>query len=157
MTKRHNYDVQLIWDGNRGAGTRDYSAYGRQYRMCVAGKPELVGTADPSFRGDAGRHNPEDWFVGAVAACHMLFFLAHCARRGVCVTTYEDDAQGTLALDGEGGGVFEEIVLRPRVRLTDPRHTAVAAELHELAHRQCFIANSCRVPIRLEPTVERGG
>src|SRR5262245_28554092 len=156
---RHLYDVDLIWDGNRGEGTSSYNSYERAWRLRVSGKPELSGSADPVFRGEAGRHNPEDLFVGAIAACHMLFYLALCARQGVRVTAYEDAARGTMAIRGAGGGAFEEIVLRPRVRLADARQAELAARLHDTAHELCFLASSCRFPIRHEPaiTAEQGG
>jgi organic hydroperoxide reductase OsmC/OhrA len=150
---RHLYDVTLIWDGNRGDGTHSYGAYGRDWRLCVDGKPELAGTADPAFRGAAEKHNPEDLFVGAIAACHMLFYLALCARQGVSVSAYEDAARGTMTLRPDGGGAFEELVLRPRVRLADARQAALAVQLHDTAHRQCFLANSCRFPIRHEAVI----
>ena len=52
------YEIQLIWEGNRGSGTASYTAYERDYRLRVNGKPDLAGSADPLFRGSAERHNP---------------------------------------------------------------------------------------------------
>jgi hypothetical protein len=48
--KPHHYQVALVWEGNLGTGTSDYTAYGRQYRVGIAGKPDLLGSADPMFR-----------------------------------------------------------------------------------------------------------
>ena len=149
----HEYAARLIWDGNLGQGTSSYTGYSRRYRVEVAGKPELVGTADAAFRGEADKYNPEDLFLAAIAACHMLSYLALCARKGIRVVAYEDDARGTLKLDSRGGGRFEEVLLRPTVTLADAQGEAEAMALHEAAHEQCFIANSCRVPIRHQPTV----
>jgi organic hydroperoxide reductase OsmC/OhrA len=153
-TGAHEYTARLIWDGNTGEGTARYAAYGRQYRVLVAGKPELAGTADPAFRGEADRHNPEDLFLAAVSACHMLFYLSLCARQGVRVLAYADDARGRMRIHADGGGRFEAIALRPTVTVADGTDTALAVRLHETAHDLCFIANSCSVPIRCEPTVQ---
>jgi organic hydroperoxide reductase OsmC/OhrA len=58
--KSHEYSLSLGWEGNQGAGTASYDVYGRGFRVRVAGKADLVGSADPLFRGDASVHNPED-------------------------------------------------------------------------------------------------
>ena len=149
----HHYAARLVWSGNLGSGTSDYASYGRRHRVVVAGKPDLVATADPTFRGEADTHNPEELFLAAIAGCHMLAYLALCARSGVRVVSYEDDVQGTLLLHPQGGGRFETVVLQPRVGIDDPGKTALALRLHATAHDRCFIASSCRVPIRHDATV----
>jgi organic hydroperoxide reductase OsmC/OhrA len=149
----HEYAAHLIWDGDTGDGTATYAGYGRQYRVLVAGKPVLAGSADAAFRGDAGKHNPEDLFLAAISACHMLSYLALCARKRICVLTYEDDTRGTMVTDARGGGKFTEVVLRPRVTIRDATQLELATQLHESAHELCFIANSCSVPIRHDATV----
>lgn len=148
--RSHDYRSHIVWDGNLGDGTASYATYGRQYRVVVAGKPDLNGSANPVFRGEAGKHDPEDLFLAAIAACHMLSYLALCAREGIRVVAYEDDATGTLVLDASGGGRFEQVTLRPAVTIADGDPER-AAQLHHKAHQQCFIANSCSVPIRIEP------
>ncbi len=150
----HHYQARLVWDGNRGEGTSTYAGYGRQYRVLVEGKPELQGSADASFRGDANMLNPEDMFLSAIASCHMLSYLALCAREKISVVAYEDAATSVMKEDGKGGGRFEEVVLHPVVTIADARHSERAMELHERAHALCFIANSCSVPITHQATVK---
>lgn len=149
----HRYATRIIWTGDRGSGTSSYTSYGRDYRVLVDGKPELPGSADAAFRGEPDRHNPEDLFLAAVAACHMLSYLSLCARQGVRVLSYEDEAAGTLVLHPGGGGRFDTIVLNPVVVVAEGSDEALARRLHDEAHRLCFIANSCSVPIRHRPTV----
>jgi organic hydroperoxide reductase OsmC/OhrA len=152
----HHYNAHLIWGGNRGDGTTTYAGYGRQHRILVEGKPELQATADVAFRGDADKLNPEDLFLASIASCHMLSYLAVCAKYGINVLAYEDKATGTMKEDGKGGGRFEEVVLHPVVTIADAAHIERATKLHERAHDLCFIANSCSVPIRHEPVVRMG-
>lgn len=148
----HDYAARLVWEGNRGSGTADYRAYGREYRVEFAGKPDLAGSADPMFRGDPERLNPEDLFVAALSACHLLTYLALCARSGIRVVAYEDDARGTLALDTAGGGRFESVTLRPRVTIA-AGDRELAAALHEKAHGLCFVAASVAIPVTVEPEI----
>ena len=56
-----------------------------------AGKPDLPGSSDPAFRGDARRYNPEELLVAALASCHMLWYLHLCADAGVTVLAYRDE------------------------------------------------------------------
>ena len=156
MKGAHEYSSRLIWEGNTGEGTATYAGYGRQYRIVVAGKPDITGSADPAFRGDAVKLNPEDLFVASLASCHMLSYLALCALQGVRVLAYEDDATGTMTVTADGGGKFDEVVLNPKVTISDSKNVALALKLHDKAHEQCFIANSCSVPVRHKPIVKVG-
>jgi organic hydroperoxide reductase OsmC/OhrA len=143
----HTYTTELHWAGNTGHGTTTYAGYDREHRIEIAGKPALVGSADPAFRGARDRHNPEELLVAALSACHMLSYLALCARAGVRVETYEDVATGTMIASG-GGGRFTEVVLAPRVGIAPECDLGLARELHERAHAACFIASSCNFPVR---------
>jgi organic hydroperoxide reductase OsmC/OhrA len=149
----HHYNAQIIWDGNRGEGTADYKSYGREYRVLIDGRPELAGSADPTFRGDPARHNPEDLFLAAISSCHLLSYLAVCAWEGIRVVAYRDDAKGTMVTDASGSGKFKQVTLHPVVTIADPAHAERAMALHEKAHQTCFIANSCSVPIHHEARI----
>ncbi|MCP1727246.1 organic hydroperoxide reductase OsmC/OhrA [Natronospira proteinivora] len=157
------YRAHLAWVGNLGHGTAKYDEYGRNYRVKIAGKPDMESSAGTAFRGDPSRHDPEDHFLAAVSGCHMLSYLALCAKHRIVVTAYEDEADGTLKL-AAGGGYFEAVVLHPVVTITREEDRKKALRLHETAHKRCFIANSCSVPIaheagiRVQPsTVLEGG
>lgn len=149
----HEYRAQLRWTGNPGDGIVDYASYGRSYAVTISGKPAIAGSADPAFRGDANLHNPEDHFLAAIAGCHMLAYLALCARREVCVLSYEDTVHGVLRLRRDGGGAFERVTLSPSVVVATEQQVALGVALHDAAAEQCFIANSCRTPIAHRPTV----
>jgi organic hydroperoxide reductase OsmC/OhrA len=119
----------------------------------MEGKPALEGSADPTFRGDPARHNPEDLLVAALAACHLLSYLAECARAGIEVIAYEDRASGIMALK-DGRMRFTEVTLAPQVTI-GAGDLERAQALHAKAHDQCFIANSVNFPVLHRPTVTR--
>jgi organic hydroperoxide reductase OsmC/OhrA len=149
----HDYKARLVWEGNLGEGTSTYTGYGRKYRLHIDGKPDLMGSADPIFRGDANVYNPEDLFVAALSSCHLLSYLALCARSKINVVAYEDDASGTLVMRPDGGGKFESVILRPSVTIAAGSDERRAMELHETAHDLCFIAASVSIPVRQEPQI----
>lgn len=153
MTHEHKYLVSVEWTGNQGTGTSGYREYGRNHVIQTQGKPDILGSADPAFRGDAARWNPEDLLVASASACHKLWYLHLCAVAGVHVLAYEDEAQGTM-VDSPQGGRFTEIVLHPRVTIRAVDNAALAERLHHDAHAQCYIANSVNFPIRCEPVIE---
>lgn len=147
MEKTHEYSACLKWNGNLGSGTSTYGGYGREYAVAIEGKPDLMGSADPMFRGKSEFHNPEDMFVAAIASCHMLSYLALCARKGVTVISYQDDARGVLEFNADGGGRFTRVTLNPLVTVADAATESLAKSLHDEAHRLCYVACSCSVPI----------
>ena len=147
----HHYQVKVVWTGNRGAGTTGYKAYDRDHQIIVKGKPVLKGSADPAFRGDPHRHNPEDLLVAALATCHMLWYLHLAADAGIVVTGYRDEAEGDMDAAGDRGR-FTEVVLRPTVTIR-AGDAALAEGLHDEASRRCFIANSVNFPVRHRPTI----
>jgi organic hydroperoxide reductase OsmC/OhrA len=153
----HDYKARLVWDGNLGTGTTSYQGYGRKYRLQIDGKPDIIGSADPMFRGDANAYNPEDLFVAALSSCHLLSYLALCARSKINVVAYEDNAIGTLLLKPDGGGIFESVTLRPVVTVGPGSDEKKALELHEQAHDLCFIAASVKIPVLHEPQIRVEG
>jgi organic hydroperoxide reductase OsmC/OhrA len=84
--RQHRYSVTLRWTGNLGRGTADYRAYARTHELRAPGKPVLAGSADPGFRGDADRWNPEELLVASLSACHQLWYLHLAAEAGLVVT-----------------------------------------------------------------------
>jgi organic hydroperoxide reductase OsmC/OhrA len=155
MTDReHTYKVQLEWSGNLGTGTSAYGTYSRAYEISVAGKPPIAASADPAFRGDTARHNPEELLVGALSGCHMLSYLHLCAQAKIVVLAYRDTATGVMTVDASGAGRFREVTLHPVARLAAGTDVQRATALHERAHTLCFIARSVNFPVQCEPTFE---
>lgn len=149
---QHRYRANVEWTGNRGTGTDGYRNYGREHVIRMEGKPDIAGSSDPAFRGDAARHNPEDMLVAALSTCHMLAYLHVATLAGVVVTAYTDAAEGTMVTEGNGGH-FTEVVLHPVVTITATSDPAKAEAAHDGAHHACFIAASVNFPVRCEPRI----
>lgn len=148
--------VRLRWTGDRGVGTVDYRSYGRDHEIAADGKPTIAGSSDPRFRGDATRWNPEELLLGAISACHQLWYLHLCADAGIVVTAYRDEAEAVLTLDGDGNGRVTEAILHPHVTIAAGGDAALAGALHAEAQRRCFIARSVAFPVRHAATIDSG-
>jgi organic hydroperoxide reductase OsmC/OhrA len=154
--RTHRYEVAVEWTGNRGPGTSRYGAYGRDHDLRVPGKPVLAGSADPTFRGDGTRWNPEELLVASLSQCHMLTYLARCSLEGVVVTSYRDRAEGVMEEVPRGGGRFVEVHLHPVVTVADGAMVEAAMALHERARDDCYVAASVNFPVTHQAVVEVG-
>jgi organic hydroperoxide reductase OsmC/OhrA len=118
----------------------------------ASSSPEVV----PVPYSDPGAVDPEEAFVAALASCHMLWFLSIAAKNGFCVQSYRDDAVGTMAANSRGKLCMTDVNLRPHAVFTSakaPSRKAVR-EMHEEAHRECYLANSVTTLVTTEPTFE---
>lgn len=148
----HHFTTGLTWTGNRGTGTSTYRAYGRDHEITAPGKSAPIpASSAPVFRGDKDRYNPEEFLIAALSGCHMLSFLHLCAQAGITVTSYTDNAEGTMRLNADGSGQFSEVVLHPRAAYAPPPPRETIEELHQRAHELCFIARSVNFPVRCQP------
>lgn len=151
MNKEHHYALSIEWTGNLGTGTSDYRAYTRNHTISTDGKPDLLASSDPSFRGDKTRHNPEEMLVAALSSCHMLSYLHVCVLNGVVVLEYKDNATGTMKENPDGSGQLTEVTLRPVVKVKDTSMIEKANHLHEKASQLCFIARSVNFQVHHSP------
>ena len=146
------HKAAIVWA--RTSADFTYDTYNRafEYRFKDGGSA-LQGSSAPAFKGDADRVDPEEAFVASLSACHMLTFLAICARKRLTVDAYEDDASGVLEKNAGGKLWLSRVTLRPRVRFAGntPVDSDVLAQLHHQSHIECFIANSVNTEISVEP------
>ncbi|MFQ4149125.1 OsmC family protein [Arthrobacter sp. LAPM80] len=149
----HSYEISVNWTGNRGTGTSDYKAYGRDHTVDSVGLPTLLGSADKTFHGDRTRWNPEQLLLSALTQCHMLSYLHVAVNHGIVITKYEDTATGNLVLNPDGSGQFESATLHPKIATADPAMAELALTLHAEAAAKCFIARSVNFPVGHEPGV----
>ena len=147
----HTYALDLTWTGNRGSGTSGYRDYDRSVLARAEGRPDLELTADPTFRGERSKWNPEQLLLAALSECHLLSFLHVAVTHGVTVVAYADAPVGTMVQEGIGGH-FTEVVLRPTVTIAEPAHLDLVPQVHHEAGQACFIASSVNFPVTHEPT-----
>jgi organic hydroperoxide reductase OsmC/OhrA len=153
MPRTHTYELTVTWTGNLGTGTSGYRSYERDHEVTAHRLPVLLGSSDPSFRGDATRWSPEQLLVAALSQCHMLWYLHLAADRGIVVTEYIDHPVGVMTEDAVGLGRFTVVTLRPMVGVTHASMVVPAGGIHAEANASCFIARSVNFPVAHEPRV----
>lgn len=143
-----DFNVAITWQHAPRAGQPD--DYSRAHQWRLAGDQTLRASAAPDYAGDAGHTNPEEGLIAAVSSCHMLTFLAVAAKRGFKVSSYRDQASGTLAKNAQGRMAITEVVLHPVIAFEGAAPGAEElGKLHESAHRNCFIGNSITAEVRI--------
>jgi organic hydroperoxide reductase OsmC/OhrA len=82
----------------------------------------------------------------------MLWFLGLAAADGLSVASYDDGAAGWLSPDSEGKPGILNIILRPVAIFDGLRLPTLddIADLHALAHRRCYLANSVKAEIEID-------
>jgi len=129
--------------------------YSRAHRIEFEPTVQLEGNAAkeniPPGAPHAQGADPEQLFVASLSACHMLWFVSLAATMKLVVDRYVDVAEGVLEKNSEGRMAMTRVTLRPAVEFAVPPSPAVLAQLHHKAHEKCFIANSVRTQVIIEP------
>ena len=138
--------VDVSW--SRGANEFTYDTYDRDHEWSFDGGVTVPGSANPKYLGNPGPVDPEEAFVAALSSCHMLTFLAIAARKRLVVDSYDDHAVGVMAVGATGRLAITQVTLHPTIVWNGPEPDAATIErIHELAHLECFIANSVTTEI----------
>ncbi len=142
------YKAEISW--KRTTPQFEYDTYDRTHEVMFAGGQKYTGSAAPEFKGIAAHANPEEALAASASACHMLTFLAICARGKIIVNSYHDQAVAHLDKNADGKLAVVKITLKPEISFegTAPDAAKLKA-LHEKAHANCFIANSLNFPVEI--------
>jgi organic hydroperoxide reductase OsmC/OhrA len=147
----HRYTVSSRWRGSTGG----YEAYDRSHEVeTTPAGVTLALSSDPAFRGDPELLNPEQLLVMAASSCQLLSFLAVASRARIDVIEYRDDAEGEMPEDDPPMRITR-ITLRPQIVVSEDVSETRVRHLVEVAHRECFIANSLTTEVVVEPEVMR--
>lgn len=136
----------------RGSTDFTYETYPRAHAWNFPSGIRVEASSAPEYLGSTDRVNPEEAFVAALSSCHMLTFLALAARKRLIVERYEDAAVGVLEKNADGKLAVTRVTLRPKVVFAEPEPSPDDMQrLHQKAHDHCFIANSIRTEVSVEP------
>lgn len=155
MAAAHIYTATVAWA--RGEQVFTDGRYSRAHELRFDGGVVVPGSSAPGVvrpplsRVDA--IDPEEALIASASACHMLFFLDFARRAGFRVDSYVDAAEAVMTPNESGKLFVSRIALRPDIRFSGEKLPSEAeiAGLHHHAHEECFIANSLRAEIVVEP------
>ena len=150
-----SYTATVLWTKDASQPFVD-NKYSRGHTWSFDGGVTVPASSAPSVvplplsKPDAV--DPEEAFVASLSSCHMLFFLFHAARFGAVIERYEDQAVGELAKEGAKLWM-SRVTLRPRITWGVGKLPSAdeLSALHDKAHHDCYIANSVKTEVTVEP------
>ncbi len=152
----HTYRTSLTWEGATGDG---YDVYDRTHTVVAPpAEATLTLSSDPAFSGDPARLSPEQLLVLSASSCQLLSFLAVAARARIDVVAYRDSAEAVMP-ENDPPTRITRIELRPVITIRPGGNGGPTDErlqhLCEVAHRECYVANSLRTDVTVTPTFHR--
>ncbi|WP_292290325.1 OsmC family protein [Marivita sp.] len=134
--------IELHWQ--RAEVALQTGKYSNAHKVQYNASNELEVDAAPDWGGHPDHTNPEQALAAALSSCHMMTFLALCAKAGWPVASYQDYAEAHLGKNARGQMSVTRIDLNPVVRF-DSGFSVEPDKLNEMqhrAHRYCFVANT---------------
>lgn len=134
--------IELHWQ--RATPVLQPGKYSNAHTVLYNASYDVQVDSARDWGGDPANTNPEQALASALSSCHMMTFLALCAKADWPVASYHDYAVAHLGKNPKGQMSVTRIDLHPVVRF-DTGFSVSDAELEQMqhrAHRYCFIANS---------------
>ena len=130
--------------------------YSREHTWTFDGGMTVAASSSPAavrppFSNPANL-DPEEAYVAALSSCHMLTYLYVASRKGFELSSYEDEAVGTMSKNERGIPWVSSVVLHPRIIYGGAKSPSRDEEeqMHHAAHEHCFIANSVKTEITVQ-------
>jgi peroxiredoxin-like protein len=133
------YETEIEWKGDKDL-------------QVASGKlPAIAGGAPPEFKGREGLWSPEHLFVASFNSCYMLTLLAIAEFSKIAIASFSSSAKGKLEKVAGGSYQITEIVVKPRIVLASANDLARMPRVLEKAKENCFVSNSIKSTIKIEP------
>ena len=137
----HFYESRIEWTGEKMG------------HLSVPGLPALQVATPPEFDGHDGFWSPEHYFVAAVNSCIMTTFLAIAEGSKLQFESYQAQATGKLEKPENEGYRITEIIIRPRLVISQSKDMERAGRILQKAEKHCLISNSIKAVVHLEPQI----
>ncbi len=135
------YQTEIEWTGDKSL-------------QLHSGKlPAIAGGAPPEFKGREGQWAPEHLFVVSLNSCYMLTLLAIAEFSKIAIVSCSSSAQGKLEKVAGSSYQVTEIVVKPRLVIASLNDLARMPRIFEKAKKNCFVSNSIKSAIKIEPEV----
>jgi organic hydroperoxide reductase OsmC/OhrA len=149
----HHYRAHTHWTGDTGLGWEHYER--AHTAKAPPAQQELTVTTGES-KGDPSQLNPEQLLLMAASSCQLLWFLHVASVARIEVIEYEDEAEAEMPEDDKPVRITK-IVLRPRIVVREGPTEERIRHLVELAHKECYVANSLTTAVEVEARIEIAG
>lgn len=136
----HEFKTKVVWKNDRMGTLETGSGNTMEF------------SSPPEFKGVEGRITPEELFVAAENTCLLMTFIAYAEKMRVDFLSYDCDAVGHLE-QGEASLVFARIILKPKIVVRSEEDVKKTERALELSHSKCFVSNSIKSKVEIEPEI----
>jgi organic hydroperoxide reductase OsmC/OhrA len=149
------HTATIKWKAGEGDFMR--GRYSREHTWTCDGGLVVQASSSPAVvpvpMSNPAYIDPEEAFVASLSSCHMLTFLYLAMKKGFSVASYDDEAVGTMSKNERGTPWISTVVLHPNVVYAGDKSPTPEEEheLHEGAHEGCFISQSVKTDVKVEP------
>lgn len=133
------YEAEVEWTGERRGNLKSPNL------------PSFQVSAPPEFQGHEGSWTPEHLYVASVNSCFMTTFLAIAQNSKLDVVSFGSRAKGKLEKMEGVDFQITELMIQPTIVIRSARDLERAARILEKAERSCFILNSIKTVVKVEP------
>ncbi|WKZ69418.1 MAG: OsmC family protein [Melioribacteraceae bacterium] len=141
MDNVHYYNTTVRW------------TEGRKGELIEPTMPTIEVATPPEFpKGVPNTWSPEHLYVASANICLMTTFLAIAENSKLDFKSFECDGVGKME-KVDGRFMISEIVLKPKVVVTEEKDIERAQRIVEKAENHCLISNSMKTNIKLEMNV----
>jgi peroxiredoxin-like protein len=140
-TPTYHYETEIEWKGER------------DLKLGANKLPVIDAGAPPEFKGRETNWSPEHLFVASFHSCYLLTLLAVAEFSKIKLVSLSSTAKGKLEKIPGSNYQVTEIVVKPKVVLTSANDLARMPRIFEKAKENCFVSNSIKSKIIIEPQV----
>lgn len=141
MENEHKYRVVAWWNAGKTGLAK-----------CNTAPNAIHFAAPPQFGGLEGRWSPEDLLLSAIAGCFTTTFRALADYSAFEYNDLEAEVEGVVR-KAKSGYEFSEIVIRPKLTISNSDELSIAARLLEKAKKLCLVSRAIALPLVFEPQV----
>jgi peroxiredoxin-like protein len=135
------YETEIEWKGERTGS------------LSGADLPSIGIGAPPEFNGGKGRWSPEQLLVASVNSCYLLTLLAIAENSKIPLVSFVSSAKGKLERVEGAGYQVTEITIKPKIVVASAKDIERVTRIIEKAKQNCFVSNSIKSAITLEPEI----
>ena len=135
------YETEIEWKGDK------------DLKLGGGKLPAINAGAAPEFKGREENWSPEHLFVASLNSCYTLTLLAIAEFSKIKLVSLSSMAKGKLEKIPGSSYQITEIVVKPRVVLASANDLARMPRILEKAKENCFVSNSIKSKIIIEPEV----
>ncbi|MCX6646289.1 MAG: OsmC family protein [bacterium] len=139
--KSFSFKGTLNWTGGR---TWDFSG---------DVTPTFHGSPPEIFRGESGKLTPEDLMIASINSCLISTYTSITAKENFEFVSFSCETVGTIEHTEESGYRFTKMVQKVKIGVKSEDDKLIAQDLLNKAHHSCWMGNSIKAEIIIEPEI----